>query len=230
MRDDDIDDTVVRRSRADAGPGGPGAADALSDTAVPLIPPMPGRVSAAPVTSDDHQGPLGDTVIRPERAVPTVGDDDPFGATVVRPAAGGSGPGTAAVDHGVGVGGIDELSADTEDPEATIVRHRAGRSGSAVVPGATQRDGDDRQLPSLPSSGTTPVRRVPSVRVAGRVVRLDQPVVIGRRPGLPRVLRGPEPMLVTVPSPRGRCPPRTCSCTPRARSRWSRTSGRPTAP
>jgi len=44
---------------------------------------------------------------------------------------------------------------------------------------------------------------VPSIRVGGRVIRLDHPVVIGRRPALPRVIRGPAPELVTVPSPLG---------------------------
>ncbi|MDM7890376.1 FHA domain-containing protein [Curtobacterium caseinilyticum] len=39
--------------------------------------------------------------------------------------------------------------------------------------------------------------------MAGRVVRLDHPVVVGRRPALPRVVRGPEPELLTVPSPGG---------------------------
>ncbi|MBE7161987.1 MAG: FHA domain-containing protein, partial [Williamsia herbipolensis] len=44
--------------------------------------------------------------------------------------------------------------------------------------------------------------RVPSIRIAGTVHRLDRPVIVGRRPALPRVVRGTPPELVTVPSRR----------------------------
>jgi hypothetical protein len=58
-----------------------------------------------------------------------------------------------------------------------------------------------------PAAPTPPVdvrAPVPSIRIGTRVFRLDRPVLVGRRPGLPRVVRGPVPELVTVPSPTGR--------------------------
>ncbi|WFR66314.1 FHA domain-containing protein [Curtobacterium flaccumfaciens] len=44
---------------------------------------------------------------------------------------------------------------------------------------------------------------MPSIRVGDRVLRLDRPVIVGRRPALPRIVRGPTPELVTLPSPSG---------------------------
>ncbi len=41
------------------------------------------------------------------------------------------------------------------------------------------------------------------VSVAGATYVLDAPIVIGRRPSAPRVVRGPTPRLASVPSPRG---------------------------
>ncbi|GAA4665901.1 FHA domain-containing protein [Frondihabitans cladoniiphilus] len=45
--------------------------------------------------------------------------------------------------------------------------------------------------------------RFQGVRVGGVAWSLSSPLVIGRRPSGPRVLRGDVPALVTVPSPRG---------------------------
>jgi hypothetical protein len=82
------------------------------------------------------------------------------------------------------------------DPEDTLVRAREGRTpgGATGLPGVP---------PSLPDVAEPPRARVPSIRVADRVIRLDRPVVVGRRPALPRVVRGPEPELVVVRSPSG---------------------------
>lgn len=40
------------------------------------------------------------------------------------------------------------------------------------------------------------------VGVGSETLLLDRPVVVGRRPSGPRIVRGPEPRLVTVGSPR----------------------------
>jgi hypothetical protein len=53
--------------------------------------------------------------------------------------------------------------------------------------------------PGLPADDERP-ERVPSVRIGGVVHRLDRPLIVGRRPALPRIVRGPTPELVTVPS------------------------------
>lgn len=70
-------------------------------------------------------------------------------------------------------------------------RHASDRPAADVVDAT----------PALPSVPEPPRTRVPSIRVGERSYRLDRPLVIGRRPALPRVVRGPEPVLVTVPSP-----------------------------
>lgn len=86
----------------------------------------------------------------------------------------------------------------------TVVGRRARPSGGA--------DADDTVLRVPPASTATPGRestasvrpapRLHGVRVAGRDLLLDTPVVVGRRPVAPRVGSGPAPRLVTVPSPR----------------------------
>ncbi|MGN8048546.1 hypothetical protein ACTJKO_02575 [Curtobacterium sp. 22159] len=143
MRDDDIDDTVIRRA-APSRAQGPDQ-DPLGDTVIRPIPPVPGGQDASAAE---------DTVIRPQAARPA---GDALEDTVVR------GPGRPP-----------------------------GRPDPAV--------GAEPRLPSAPS---TPTTRVPSIRIGDRVLRLDRPVVVGRRPALPRILRGPVPELVTVPSPSG---------------------------
>ncbi|MBA8990528.1 hypothetical protein FHW23_001774 [Curtobacterium pusillum] len=144
MRDDDIDDTVIRRPGAP--PSGDPAEDALGDTVIRPVPQVPGEHGAPAVD---------DTVVRRE-AAPRPADDP-----------------------------IDD----------TVVRARRGPVEPSGPPaGAAPR------LPSVPPAPTT---RVPSIRVGDRVLRLDRPVIVGRRPSLPRILRGPTPELVTVPSRSG---------------------------
>jgi hypothetical protein len=50
-----------------------------------------------------------------------------------------------------------------------------------------------------PGAGNAPTY---SFRIAGEAVALDRPAYIGRRPSLPRVLSGPAPRLIQVPSVR----------------------------
>ncbi len=99
---------------------------------------------------------------------------DPYGDTVVRPGRGAR-PGAGPSD------------------EDTVLRARPGGPLPVVPPGAGAPRAEDGPL----------VRRTPSVRVGGRVVRLDRPLVVGRRPAAPRVVVDGGPVLVTVPSPSG---------------------------
>jgi hypothetical protein len=137
---------------------------------------------------------VDDTVIR--RAGPVVpgagpdsdsdpgSDDGVLGDTVIRPAAGATDQPPAAVDD--------------VDPEDTVVRVPA-RPGAGPSPFLGAAPG----LPAVPALPAAPTARVPSIRIGDRTFRLDHPVVIGRRPSLPRVTRGPQPELVTVRSTYG---------------------------
>ncbi|OIH93491.1 FHA domain-containing protein [Curtobacterium sp. MCBA15_001] len=124
--------------------------------------------------------------------------------------------GQAGVDPQPDPGVELDLDADLDD---TVVRAAVPRNadpfGDTVVrlgvaaptPTAHRPAAVPEQPPGLPS-GLPPVpqqprERVPSIRIGDRVLRLDRPVVIGRRPALPRIVRGPEPQLLTVPSPLG---------------------------
>ncbi|TCU46588.1 FHA domain-containing protein [Curtobacterium sp. PhB25] len=147
LRDDDIEDTVIRRPR------GAGAGDRFDDV-------------------------LGDTVIRP-RTEPSepVGDRADDGA------------GDRADDR------ADDPADDGADPEDTVVRARVRSAAGPSVPAGAAT--------GLPSAPAAPAARVPSIRIGDRTFRLDHPVVIGRRPSLPRITSGPEPELVTVRSANG---------------------------
>ncbi|UWD77843.1 FHA domain-containing protein [Curtobacterium flaccumfaciens] len=135
---------------------------------------------------------VGDTVIRGAGPVlPGAGpdsdpgsDDGVLGDTVIRPPVGAPAQAPAAVDN--------------VDPEDTVVRVPA-RPGAGAGPFVGAAPG----LPAVPSVPAAPAARVPSVRIGDRTFRLDHPVVIGRRPSLPRVTRGPQPELVTVRSAYG---------------------------
>ena len=139
---------------------------------------------------------VGDTVIRGAGPVlPGAGpdsdpdsapgaDDGVLGDTVIRPPVGAPAEAPAAVD--------------VVDPEDTVVRVPA-RPGAGAGPFVGAAPG----LPAVPSVPAAPAARVPSIRIGDRTFRLDHPVVIGRRPSLPRVTRGPQPELVTVRSAYG---------------------------
>jgi hypothetical protein len=129
-----------------------------------------------------------DTVIRrPRGSAPdrsdgaVVGDEDPFGDTVVRP--------TAPV--------VPDASA-ADDTVVRVPRRPPAHGDGTVV--AEPRLPAAPTGPAAPTAPAAPRTRVPSIRIGDRVLRLDRPVVVGRRPALPRVLRGPVPELVTVPS------------------------------
>jgi len=111
-------------------------------------------------------------------------DDGVLGDTVIRPAAGATDQPPAAMDD--------------VDPEDTVVRVPA-RPGAGPSPFLGAAPG----LPAVPAVPAAPTARVPSIRIGDRTFRLDHPVVIGRRPSLPRVTRGPQPELVTVRSTYG---------------------------
>jgi hypothetical protein len=160
LRDDDIEDTVIRRPRRSLGDR---TADAVDDTVIRGAGPVvPGAGPGSDPGSDD--GVLGDTVIRP-----------------------------ATGAHGQPPPAVDDV-----DPEDTVVRVPA-RPGAGASPFVAAAPG----LPAVPSVPAAPTARVPSIRIGDRTFRLDHPVVIGRRPSLPRVTRGPQPELVTVRSTYG---------------------------
>lgn len=143
LRDDDIDDTVIRRPRVQ--PSGDRVGDALDDTVIRAAPTVPGR--------------------------PDIGADDD---TVIRPAA---------------------APRPTDALDDTVVR-----APTRPDDGATASVGAEPRLQAVPAA---PQTRVPSIRIGDRVLRLDRPVIVGRRPTLPRILRGATPELVTVPSAAG---------------------------
>jgi hypothetical protein len=80
-------------------------------------------------------------------------------------------------------------------------RHRAPQRAGDSATGSGRQSGVGAAPPS--SVPVSAAARIPSIRVAGLVVVLDRPVVVGRRPAAPRVVNGPDPALVTVPSPTG---------------------------
>ncbi|MFJ3382730.1 MULTISPECIES: hypothetical protein [unclassified Curtobacterium] len=152
----------------------------------------------------DDADDIEDTVLRPRSTRPSAGpdglvgrlpgDDDPLGDTVVR------GPRHAQA------GVPDSRDGSLDD---TVVRapRPVGSPETGHVPwtppGADPAGGLTDVASGLPSV-PEPVRtRVPSIRIGDRVIRLDHPVVVGRRPALPRIVRGPVPELVAVRSPSG---------------------------
>ncbi len=134
---------------------------------------------------------IEDTVIRRPRGAGG-GDrfDDVLGDTVIRPRTEPSEPVGDRADDGA-----DDPADDGADPEDTVVRARVRSAAGPSVPA-----GAATGLPSVPAA---PAARVPSIRIGDRTFRLDHPVVIGRRPSLPRITSGPEPELVTVRSANG---------------------------
>jgi hypothetical protein len=160
---------------------------------------------------------IEDTVLRPRhRAVGTDRASDAVEDTVIRvplrPGGAADGRFPAPLDlappERVPAGDLDTAEPDLDtagrdpvrgsesDPEDTVVRARCG-------PAPAEASGLPGVPPSLPTVVEPPRARVPSIRIADRVIRLDRPVVVGRRPALPRVVRGPEPELVVVRSPSG---------------------------
>ncbi|WP_146240168.1 hypothetical protein [Curtobacterium sp. MCSS17_008] len=178
-RGDDVDDTVIRARPDTDAEDDDRAAPAADDTVV--------RPPAAVPDDDD---PLGDTVLRPRSARLLPGD--PLVDTVIR---------TGAEDRAAGGGPVDDTVVRPHPrPGAAYSGASDGGIGTArPTAGANGPGGGAAGLPAGPETRA----RVPSIRIGGRVVRLDRPVLVGRRPALPRVVRGAEPRLLTVPSPSG---------------------------
>ena len=222
MRDDDIDDTVIRRPRASTSPaaGRDGQAgltsssdeDAVADTVIRPLPPRPGGDTLGTAGSD----PAADTVIRPLPPMPggrswDGGAEEAVADTVIRPVPQALPVAPTPAD------GVLPPDAGGPPAEETIVRPGRDTPGRSPAHGQQTDDdtirGADRPTASprwagggvprdpVPTAG--PAARVPSIRVGGRTIRLDHPVIVGRRPSLPRVVRGPAPELVTVPSSGG---------------------------
>ncbi|MBT1546649.1 FHA domain-containing protein [Curtobacterium aurantiacum] len=156
-----------------------------------------------------HDDDIEDTVIRRPRRSPA-GDRtaDAIGDTVVRggttpdPGLDGSALGDTVIRSGRGAGthtapGPRSVPGD-DDPDDTVVRIPA-RPGAGPNPTVGAAPGLP-SVPPVPSVPVAPAARVPSIRIGDRTFRLDHPVVIGRRPSLPRITRGPQPELVTVRS------------------------------
>ncbi|WP_144765299.1 FHA domain-containing protein [Curtobacterium sp. 9128] len=152
------------------------------------------RPRSRPVASERAEVALDDTVVRVPNhggaAMPGVAgasarsapDDD----TIVRE--------LRPERHGGGTAGASPRRSDLDDDTVLRASDALPPVVGGVLPAAP---------PSLPPVPETPRTRVPAIRVGSRVIRLDRPVVIGRRPALPRVVRGEVPELVTVASPRG---------------------------
>lgn len=210
---DDVDETVIR-PRA----GAPVGDDVLGDT---VIRPRQGAHVGGDVLGDGVHRPradahlgddplgddlLGDTVIRPRlrpganpaadtlirpRPEPV---DDPLGDTVIRSRGDATSVPTTATGAPVAAGAGGPTGGADASTDDTVLRDPTRPD--------TDRGPRTRHAPSLQADA--PQRtRTPSVRIGDHVLRLDRPVVVGRRPALPRVVRGPEPLLVTVHSASG---------------------------
>ncbi|PYY38418.1 hypothetical protein [Curtobacterium sp. MCBD17_030] len=97
---------------------------------------------------------------------------------------------------------------DDEDQLDDTVLRASDRRRATTAPGPLDdtlvRPGRHRTpASSRPDQEADFPTAVPSIRIGARVYRLDRPVVVGRRPGPPRVVQGSVPELVTVPSPGG---------------------------
>ena len=162
--------------------------DDIEDTVIR----RPRRSPAGDRTADA----VGDTVIRGAGPVlPGAGpDSDPDSA----PGADDGVLGDTVIRRPVGAPAEAPAAVDDVDSEDTVVRVPA-RPGAGAGPFVGAAPG----LPAVPSVPAAPAARVPSIRIGDRTFRLDHPVVIGRRPSLPRVTRDPQPELVTVRSAYG---------------------------
>uniref|UniRef100_UPI00293E7546 FHA domain-containing protein n=1 Tax=Clavibacter sp. MX14-G9D TaxID=3064656 RepID=UPI00293E7546 len=159
--------------------------------AVPAPPAAPPAGTAGPVPTDPA---LGATVLD----TPDPGAPDPHPASAAAPGPGAASAGATgtsgsrsdaaarARSAGIPTVAIRTLPEDDED-DATRSVHafRVVREGRPPMGGDDGHDGG-------PGGGST-----------GDRIPLDAPVIVGRRPRPPRVVRGPEPRLVAVPSPLG---------------------------
>jgi hypothetical protein len=136
------------------------------------------RDHRAPGSAVDSGSPQPSAAPPPRLGAPLDPSDEVEGDTVVRP----SRP--------------PDRPTDSEMPELPRSPGARGRHASPVDPSTRRSDHVGGE-----AGAARPA--VPSVRLGDRVFRLDRPVLVGRRPALPRVVTGPVPELVTVPSPTG---------------------------
>lgn len=88
---------------------------------------------------------------------------------------------------------IEEPGTATEQPQST---------GPRDTPGGRAGDGTSRRPTDLEPVGPQPEQRRFAVRVGpGDSIRLDAPILVGRKPSLARVESGELPRLIAVPSP-----------------------------
>ncbi|PZE65704.1 MULTISPECIES: hypothetical protein [unclassified Curtobacterium] len=146
-----------------------------------------------------------DTVLRP-RGRHALGNDPDDGPSVaataaaVRPSVDGSAADPSTAIEDTVVRPVHRPATPSVQPGVPAVPAPSGASAPSGAPAP------DRAPPRDPRHGSdesAPTRTVPSVRIAGRVLRLDRPVLVGRHPSPPRVALGPVPELVMVPSPTG---------------------------
>lgn len=127
----------------------------------------------------DERGDLDDTVVRDGRGTP--------------------------LDRAVP--GVDRAAPGVErrGAHAAVDTDAAGRSDAVLRDGVSGAAAATAGPASGAGAGEPDAPRppAPSVRVGGRVIRLDHPVIVGRQPSPPRVVRGTPPELVTVASPTG---------------------------
>ena len=147
----------------------------------------------------DDEDQLDDTVLRASLRHPGDADADPLDDTVVRPGRHRS-PASSPASPSPSAPSPSAPSPSVPSPSAAVPAP-ALPAAPRLGPGAGT--GPDLSPVASPDLGIDIPVPVPSVRVNGRVYRLDRPVVVGRRPGPPRVVQGAAPQLVTVPSPGG---------------------------
>lgn len=88
---------------------------------------------------------------------------------------------------------IEEPGTATEQPQST---------GPRDTPGGRAGDGTSRRPTDFEPVGPQPEQRRFAVRVGpGDSIRLDAPILVGRKPSLARVESGELPRLIAVPSP-----------------------------
>ncbi|WP_065959240.1 FHA domain-containing protein [Curtobacterium sp. UCD-KPL2560] len=162
--------------------------------------PQRALVEAADADRRCSGGAADDTVLRAARpSVVTGPDRDDLGDTVIVARSFG-----AAGSPGAGGSPDDTIVRSRHDDTVLVSRPPHPLGTDQTTTGGRPDHRVSGLQTGVPGTGPTATRtRVPSVRVGGRTVRLDRPVVVGRRPSPPRVLTGPGPELVTVPSPSG---------------------------
>jgi len=194
--------------RGAASPPAPIAAPEPDDTAEPAAAAVSGGAEAsaaptAPPTADSSADTLIPEATAAEDADPAPVDeyDLLWGETVARPV---SAAAIVAADPDAEAEAKDEPAAAPSSPE----RPSAGSDDLGDHDGATIAVAEMRALraerPAFDSTDSVPARRPAQGRIrlsTGRVVELERPVIIGRRPKSTRTTGADLPTLVAVDSP-----------------------------